>query len=319
MTHHRATARTMCVLALALSACGAAGPSRELVAARETVEEARRTEAGQYKPDELRVAERTLARAERAHEDDPGSARERDLAYIADRQARVAMAHGREVALEARRAQAEREYRLRLEADAVARERQLGAIDEQLDTVRRELEDVREELGERESLLGERAEQLRAREEELVARQREIEEERRGRFEAERKADEALEELAEVRREQDQLIITLSGEVLFESGQTDLLPTARSRLEEVARVLRQHPDRAIVVEGHTDSRGPDDYNLRLSQARADTVRAFLVSYGVPAEIIRAVGRGETEPVSDNRTPEGRANNRRVEIIVEQGR
>src|SRR5690606_39012285 len=107
-------------------------------------------------------------------------------------------------------------------------------------------------------------------------------------------------------------------EVLFESAQTDLLPTARSRLDEVARVLRQHPGRSIVVEGHTDSQGSDAYNLELSQARAATVRAFLVNRGIPAENIRAVGRGETEPVADNRTPEGRANNRRVEIIVDQG-
>jgi outer membrane protein OmpA-like peptidoglycan-associated protein len=73
----------------------------------------------------------------------------------------------------------------------------------------------------------------------------------------------------------------------------------------------------IVVEGHTDSRGSDSYNLDLSERRAQSVRDYLVTRGVSANHCRAVGYGESRPVADNRTAEGRANNRRVEIVIER--
>jgi hypothetical protein len=72
-----------------------------------------------------------------------------------------------------------------------------------------------------------------------------------------------------------------------------------------------------LVEGHTDDRGSDATNQQLSQKRADAVREYLESRGVPAERMRSVGRGESNPVASNDNPEGRANNRRVEIIVER--
>ena len=73
----------------------------------------------------------------------------------------------------------------------------------------------------------------------------------------------------------------------------------------------------IVVEGYTDSNGNDDSNLRLSQSRAESVRSYLISKGVKAERIQAVGKGEASPIAPNDTAEGRANNRRVEIVVEK--
>src|SRR5690606_13296155 len=110
--------------------------------------------------------------------------------------------------------------------------------------------------------------------------------------------------------------ITLNGAVLFETDKSELLPTAKTRLDEVATALQDlRPGQTIVVEGHTDSVGADDYNMKLSQSRADSVRSYLVSRGVPTNIISAVGRGETTPVAQNTTPEGRANNRRVEIVI----
>jgi outer membrane protein OmpA-like peptidoglycan-associated protein len=77
----------------------------------------------------------------------------------------------------------------------------------------------------------------------------------------------------------------------------------------------QDPNKKIMVEGHTDSIGTEENNRKLSQGRADAVREFLVSRGVEASRISAVGKGESEPVADNKSPEGRANNRRVEIII----
>jgi outer membrane protein OmpA-like peptidoglycan-associated protein len=110
-------------------------------------------------------------------------------------------------------------------------------------------------------------------------------------------------------------VLTLSGSVLFATGKSTLLPTSKGRLNDVARALKEDP-RSITIVGHTDSQGADEMNMKLSQARAESVRTYLTSQGVPADRVRAEGLGETQPVVDNGTAEGRANNRRVEIILE---
>ena len=111
------------------------------------------------------------------------------------------------------------------------------------------------------------------------------------------------------------MVITLSGAVLFASGKSDLLPAAMNALDNVVTALKANPDRNITVEGHTDSQGQRAYNMDLSQKRADSVRTYFATHGIPGEIIKAVGLGPDRPVADNAKPEGRANNRRVEIIV----
>jgi hypothetical protein len=112
------------------------------------------------------------------------------------------------------------------------------------------------------------------------------------------------------------MIISLSG-VLFESGGDSLSKLAEHRLDTVAHALAAYPDRPILVEGYTDSQGNDDKNQRLSQRRADAVREYLQQRGVDPERLRAVGKGEANPVASNDTAEGRATNRRVEIIVDR--
>jgi outer membrane protein OmpA-like peptidoglycan-associated protein len=298
-------------LATGLWGCGASAPSNELITARETLAAARASEAAQYKPDEVHRAARTLGRAEAIYREEAGTALERDYAYIADRQARLAMAEGRRAALAAREESAEQEYRRRLETTTRARAEALGQTQESL-------EDTQQALAERQGQLAEQSETLQAREQELSAREQQLEQERLARAQAEQEAQQALEELADVRREQENLVITLNGSVLFEFGQTALLPSALRRLDAVAAVLRRHGDRRIVVEGHTDSVGSEAGNRALSQERAERVVEYMTRRGVPAENIRAVGRGESEPVATNRTQEGRTNNRRVEIIVEHG-
>ena len=113
------------------------------------------------------------------------------------------------------------------------------------------------------------------------------------------------------------MVITLSGQVLFASGQSTLLPAAIVKLNEVAEALiKGNPDANITVEGHTDSQGQRQYNMDLAQKRAEAVRDQLVARGVAADRIKAVGVGPDRPVADNKSAEGRANNRRVEIIVQ---
>jgi outer membrane protein OmpA-like peptidoglycan-associated protein len=141
-----------------------------------------------------------------------------------------------------------------------------------------------------------------------------------GRKDAELKAAASaleLARLATVKQDERGMVITLSGSVLFQSNKSELLPSARRRLDEVADALNQG-DRSpqIVVEGHTDAKGSDAYNLELSARRAEAVRSYLVSRGIGESRIRAEGLGLTRPVADNKSAEGRANNRRVEIVVQ---
>lgn len=289
--------------------CAATPPSQELVAAREIMSQARESEAARRTPDDLRKAQRTLEQAEAVHRDDPRSNAERDLAYIADRQVRLAMVRADRLAAAEQVEQAEVAY-----TDALEEQNQRRASS--LEETRGALGQVRSELAERGGELDERTRELQAREQELVAREQELSTEREARAAAEARLAAAYAQLAEyaqVRQEAEETIITLNGEVLFQTDRAELLPIARERLTQVAAALNNQPERTIVIEGHTDSQGSNSHNDRLSQQRADSVRTFFVSQGIPAARVTAVGRGESEPIADNGSPEGRANNRRVEI------
>jgi outer membrane protein OmpA-like peptidoglycan-associated protein len=161
-------------------------------------------------------------------------------------------------------------------------------------------------------------EELASMKQELLKQKEELQSEREARVSAERKAAAALQSLDEIGRVKEEargIVITLSGQVLFATGTYQLLPIAKEKLNDVAKALIDQGDSTIVVEGHTDSRGSDRTNEQLSLERAQEVRGYLVSQGVPAESIRAVGMGESRPIASNATAEGRANNRRVEIVV----
>src|SRR5262245_27854217 len=113
------------------------------------------------------------------------------------------------------------------------------------------------------------------------------------------------------------MVITLSGGVLFATGESRILPGAQDQLNKVAEALKTQAERHFRVEGHTDNQGTARVNDDLSRRRAEAVRDYLVVRGVSSQAITAVGLGSTRPVVDNRTTEGRAMNRRVEIIVEK--
>jgi outer membrane protein OmpA-like peptidoglycan-associated protein len=125
----------------------------------------------------------------------------------------------------------------------------------------------------------------------------------------------ALAKLAAVKEEERGLVITLSGSVLFASNQSILLPAAQDRLNQVADALLVTKERKLTIEGNTDSQGTSEYNLTLSQERANVVRSYLIMRGYPGDLIQAKGIGEANPIATNNNAEGRANNRRVEIIV----
>ena len=110
------------------------------------------------------------------------------------------------------------------------------------------------------------------------------------------------------------LIVNMS-DVLFDTAKYTLRPGAREKLAKVSGIVLSHPGLKIQVEGHTDSVGGEEYNMRLSENRANTVRTFLVDQGVNQENVGAQGFGKTMPVADNSTAAGRQMNRRVELVV----
>jgi OOP family OmpA-OmpF porin len=108
--------------------------------------------------------------------------------------------------------------------------------------------------------------------------------------------------------------ITLEG-VTFDYNSANLTADSAKVLDDIADGLKKHPRLKVELQGHTDSKGPDAYNLTLSQKRADAVRNYMIQQGVPSTQITAKGYGEGQPIADNKTEEGRAKNRRVVMFV----
>jgi len=126
-----------------------------------------------------------------------------------------------------------------------------------------------------------------------------------------------LEQLSTILQTRDSargLIVNMS-DVLFDTGSYTLKPGAREKLAKISGILLAYPSLKIQVEGHTDSVGGDDYNQRLSEQRAQSVREYLVDQMVSADSVAAFGFGKSKPVASNDTPEGRQQNRRVELVV----
>ena len=123
-----------------------------------------------------------------------------------------------------------------------------------------------------------------------------------------------LNAILETRETARGLIVNIN-DVLFDFNQFTLKPGAREKIAKLSGILLAYPGLKLQLEGHTDSVGGDDYNLKLSQNRADAVRDFLAEQGVPVASISAIGLGKSDPVASNDTAAGRQQNRRVELVV----
>lgn len=110
------------------------------------------------------------------------------------------------------------------------------------------------------------------------------------------------------------LVLTL-GDVLFATGKSDLKVGATSKLNQLVTFLNNYPSRTVSIEGYTDNVGSDDYNLGLSQRRADSVKSYLTVQGIASTRLAADGRGESSPVAGNDSAAGRQQNRRVEVVI----
>lgn len=108
---------------------------------------------------------------------------------------------------------------------------------------------------------------------------------------------------------------TLSSDALFDFDKAVLKPEGKQRLDDLIKQIKGGNLEVAIAVGHTDSVGTVEYNQRLSVARATSVMTYMVSQGIPSNLIRVEGKGKSEPVADNANAEGRAKNRRVEIFV----
>lgn len=128
-------------------------------------------------------------------------------------------------------------------------------------------------------------------------------------------AEAARDELRITRMAGDALRVGIASDASFDSGKDALRPGAAATYTKIASVLKDYDKTVVHVVGHTDSVGTDEYNQGLSQRRASSVTSYLIQQGVPAERIRQEGRGEREPLANNQTDAGRAQNRRVDIVI----
>lgn len=129
-------------------------------------------------------------------------------------------------------------------------------------------------------------------------------------------ADQLTKEVSELKAKQtDRGIVLTMGDVLFETGKAALFPGAIRTINKLSGFLKKYPDRNVLIEGHTDSVGSEEYNLGLSEKRADSVREQLVADGVSPDRIFTKGYGKKYPEASNDTPAGRQQNRRVEVVI----
>jgi outer membrane protein OmpA-like peptidoglycan-associated protein len=289
-----ALAGALCIVS---AACGTARPPQDLLDARSAYTHAEQAPTSKLKPAELHVAKESLEVAEKKFMDDGPTQETADLAYVAMRKAQLAESLGAAAAERARKETYEKESGLTKDALLEAREKKLKATE---DALASEKGNVAAEKGKT------------AAEKEKTAAEREQ------RLAAEKKAKDAMDALSKslaVRDDARGKVITLSGGVLFATGASTLLPGAQEQLNKVADALKTSAEQHFVVEGHTDSQGTDAVNNELSKKRAEAVRQYLIVRGVAPDSISAVGMGSTRPIADNKTTEGRAMNRRVEIIM----
>jgi outer membrane protein OmpA-like peptidoglycan-associated protein len=120
---------------------------------------------------------------------------------------------------------------------------------------------------------------------------------------------------ADVQRIGEGIVVTFDSGLLFAFDSDRIEGAARTNLTNLARSLNQHPTSEVLIVGHTDNVGSATYNQGLSERRAASARSFLVSQGVATNRIRTEGRGLTEPIADNTSDAGRAQNRRVEVAI----
>ncbi|MBD3320601.1 MAG: OmpA family protein [Chitinivibrionales bacterium] len=139
---------------------------------------------------------------------------------------------------------------------------------------------------------------------------------RKLREEAEKKFSELQSALIQVSKDARGTIISMS-DILFKIGKADLTPDLKTNLAKIAGILTVFKNSKVIVEGHTDNQGSEEYNQRLSEDRAENVMNFLIEQGVEPHRLTAIGYAFHRPIASNETAEGRKKNRRVDLVVQE--
>jgi outer membrane protein OmpA-like peptidoglycan-associated protein len=278
-------------LGVLAGACGGERlPPKALVDARSEFQQAKGGVAIQLDPTDVHEADLALQRAESAWSDQPDDPNTIDLAVIAQRKAQIAEAQAAAMKSSQDADQAKRDL-------MNVTSSQLQAARGQLDQTKMALNKTQEQLQNEQKLSADQKQQLVDLEAKL------------------KDARDTIAKIAAVKDDDRGMVITLQGEVLFKTGEFELKQAAMAKLSQIADALRGK-EQPIVVYGFTDNVGALQMNMDLSQKRAQAVRDFLVnSGGIPKDLITAEGKGPNDPVSDNGSVEGRASNRRVELVV----
>ena len=319
--------RILLILMLALLSACAAQPKKDLALERvreELTDLKSNPELAGHAPLALGEAERALRKAELATGDDLYRSY---LVYMADRRIQIARTMAEREQYEQALNELEKQR-----SDMLIKASQLEAEQARMEAERARLlvattsEDAQRARQEKEDAEKKQAESARAAElsAEEADQARRLADSRASEAEfARREADLASQQVTSLTRQLENLqlretesgVVVTLGDVLFASGQAQLVEGGRSSLEEVVDLLQTEPDKKIRVEGHTDSRGDAEANLLLSEQRAQAVLDALVSLGVASERITATGMGEDFPIASNEDEDGRAQNRRVDVIL----
>ena len=296
----------------------------DLLEARNAVAIAKAAGAQHYAPDSLAKAEDMLQRAEdylqRRQGRTPIGTAARGATQMAEDARVLTLRRKEKERIDAER-RAHEEAQAKAEADARAAQEQAAQAQAQSDEDARRRAEAEHAQAEAQRQQAAALEQQQQAEAARAAAQLAATEADRQRQEAIRQKEEMrarlLAQLNQVLQTRDTargLIVSMP-DVLFDFNKYTLKPEARERLARISGIVLAYPDLKLQIEGYTDSIGSDEYNQTLSEKRADTVRAYLVSSGVSMDSVAARGMGKADPIGDNSTAAGRKLNRRVELIV----
>lgn len=288
-------------MALIAAGCATVTPT-ELTTARASYARASNGPATQLLPADLHKAKVVLDAAEASFVEEKASQKTIDLAYIADRTIQIVEAQAQTALAQQTITKAKQDYQDK--QTQVVKKTQATLVKTRLQLA----EAQQGQAHDKEQLDVEHAARIDADTKAAASENRALA--------SEQKATEANDALAKLAAKDEERgrVITLSGGVLFRTNDATLLPGAETRLDEVAVALIAN-GKPVSIEGYTDSKGSRSRNLDLSQRRAESVRSYLISRGFPANQVVAKGMGPDRPIADNSSAEGRANNRRVEIVV----
>jgi outer membrane protein OmpA-like peptidoglycan-associated protein len=303
----------------------------DLLEARNAVAIAKAAGAQHYAPDSLAKAEDMLQRAEdylqRKQGRTPIGTAARGATQMAEDARVLTLRRKEQERIDAER-RAHEEAQAKAEADARAAQEQAAKSQAQAEEDARRRAEAERAQAEAQRQQAAALEQQQQAEAARAAAQRAAAEADRLRQEADRQRQEAIRQKEEMRarllaqlnqvlqtRDTARGLIVSMPDVLFDFNKYTLKPEARERLARISGIVLAYPDLKLQIEGYTDSIGSDEYNQTLSEKRADTVRAYLVSSGVSPDNVTARGMGKADPIGNNSTAAGRKLNRRVEMIV----